>query len=93
MNNIFNGCSSLIELPDISKWEVNKVIFMNNMFNGCISLISLPDLSRRNINFKLNSNNQENTSGHPSARELKKITNKKKFSSQKFYFKSSVSKL
>ena len=46
MSNLFNNCSSLTSLPDISKWNTIKVIDMNNMFNDCRSLISLPDISK-----------------------------------------------
>ena len=47
---MFNGCYSLISLPDISKWNTSKVKYfgINNIINGCISLISLPDISKWN---------------------------------------------
>ena len=35
---MFNWCSSLSSLPDISKWNVSNVNNMNNMFNGCSKL-------------------------------------------------------
>ena len=41
-------CSSLISLPDISKWNTEKVINMSFLFMGCISLKSLPDISKWN---------------------------------------------
>ena len=41
MHNVFNQCSSLTSLPDISKWNTKNVI---NMFNKCISLSSIPDI-------------------------------------------------
>ena len=44
MNGIFNQCSSLISLPDVSKWNTNNVIYMNGRFDQCLSLISLPDI-------------------------------------------------
>ena len=47
---MFYNCSSLISLPDISKWNTNNIIYMENMFYNCSSLISLPDLSKWNIN-------------------------------------------
>ena len=47
---LFSGCSSLISLPDISKWNTNKVTHMTEMFCGCSSLISLPDISKLNTN-------------------------------------------
>ena len=49
MNGVFNGCSSLISLPDISKWETRYVINMSDLFSGCNSLISLPDISKWNM--------------------------------------------
>ena len=42
MSSMFHGCSSLISLPDISKWNTYNVIHMDSMFNGCSSLIFLP---------------------------------------------------
>ena len=42
---MFNECSSLESLPDISKWNTKNVIDMRYMFAGCASLISLPNLS------------------------------------------------
>ena len=46
MSFMFDGCSSLNSLPDISKWNTSNVNDMNNMFNGCSSLKSLPDISK-----------------------------------------------
>ena len=50
MDGMFSGCSSLISLPDLSKWNTQNVIDMHTMFRGCESLISLPDLSKWNTN-------------------------------------------
>ena len=53
MSDMFNGCSSLISLPDISKWDTKNVTFMSYMFRECSSLISLPDISKwdtKNVN-------------------------------------------
>ena len=50
MSNMFFGCSSLISLPDISKWNTNNVTDMSHIFSFCPSLISLPDISKWNIN-------------------------------------------
>ena len=50
MSYMFDGCSSLSNLPDISKWNTNKVTNMNSMFSGCSSLSNLPDISKWNIN-------------------------------------------
>ena len=49
MKSLFGGCSSLSSLPDISKWNTNKVINMKSLFGGCSSLLSLPDISKWNI--------------------------------------------
>ena len=48
MKNLFQGCSSLKSLPDISNWNAGNVIEMKNMFKDCSSLISLPDISKWN---------------------------------------------
>ena len=48
MGNMFNGCSSLSSLPDISKWNTRNVTYMIYMFDGCSSLSSLPDISKWN---------------------------------------------
>ena len=37
MSYMFNGCSSLISLPDISKWDTKNVTNMSEMFYGCSS--------------------------------------------------------
>ena len=49
MNEMFYLCSSLISLPDISKWDTSNVEYMEGVFYGCESLISLPDISKWNI--------------------------------------------
>ena len=43
---MFRGCQKLKNLPDISKWNINKVKDMNNMFNGCKSIKSFSFLSK-----------------------------------------------
>ena len=45
---MFDGCSSLISLPDISNINTSKVFNMQFMFAGCSSLKILPDISRWN---------------------------------------------
>ena len=57
MSCMFNGCSSLFSLPDISNWNTNNVTDMSDMFHGCSLLSSLPDIS------KWNTNNVTNMSG------------------------------
>ena len=48
MSFIFYYCTSLISLPDISKWNTINVTNMNSMFGGCYSLITFPDISKWN---------------------------------------------
>ena len=57
INSMFSGCSSLLSLPDISKWNTNKVTNMSLMFSGCSSLSSLPDISIWNTNNIINMSN------------------------------------
>ena len=47
---MFSKCQSLIKLPDIYKWNTNKVTDMSFMFYQCSELLSLPDISRWNTN-------------------------------------------
>ena len=47
---IFSGCKQLKSLPDISKWNTNKVTNMSSMFSGNEKLTSLSDISNWNIN-------------------------------------------
>ena len=48
MSALFYGCTSLISLPDISKWDTSDVLDMSYMFNECSLLVSLPDISKWN---------------------------------------------
>ena len=48
MSYMFAGCSSLLSLPDINKWETEKVTDMSYMLYECSSLSSLPDISTWN---------------------------------------------
>ena len=50
MSNMFNGCASLISLPDISNWNTKNVTNMSYMFYHCKSLASFPDISKWNTN-------------------------------------------
>ena len=50
MKSLFCDCSSLISLPDISKWDTNNVTDMSFIFSGCEKLNELPDISKWNIN-------------------------------------------
>ena len=48
LQRMFEGCSSLESLPDISKWNTNNVTNMSYLFYNCSSLESLPDISKWN---------------------------------------------
>ena len=45
---LFFNCSSIIELPDISKWNTENINNISELFEGCSSLKSLPDISNWN---------------------------------------------
>ena len=47
---MFSGCSSLSNLPDISKWNTDNVIDMSYMFSGCSLLSFFPDISKWDTN-------------------------------------------
>ena len=53
MSSMFNNCSSLKSLPDISKWDIRNVTDMCEMFHNCSSLTSLPEISNWVLNKKL----------------------------------------
>jgi len=57
MSNMFNWCSSLYHLPDISKLNTNNITNMSFIFSNCSSLSTLPDIS------KWDTNNVTNMSG------------------------------
>ena len=50
MNGMFDSCSTLISLPDFSKWNTNNVISMGWIFSECSSIKILPDISKWNTN-------------------------------------------
>ena len=50
MSYMFSGYSSLSNLPDISKWNTNKVKKISWMLFECSSLSNLPDISKWNTN-------------------------------------------
>ena len=56
MRYLFYNCSSLISLPDISKWNTDKVTDISYLFYNCSSLISLPDISKWDTNNVTNMN-------------------------------------
>ena len=48
MSNMFYECSSLLFLPDISKWNTSNITNMSNMLYECASLSFLSDISKWN---------------------------------------------
>jgi len=46
ISSLFFNCSSLKELPDISKWNLSKAYNISRLFSGCSSLEKLPDISK-----------------------------------------------
>ena len=42
---MFYNCSSLLYLPDISKWDTSNIINMDYLFYYCSSLVKFPDIS------------------------------------------------
>jgi len=44
MSYMFNDCTSLSSLPDISKWNINNVTDMSYIHRNCISLLNLSDI-------------------------------------------------
>ena len=50
IGGMLSGCSSLLSLPDISKWNTINIKYMSFMFRECSSLSSSPDISKWNIN-------------------------------------------
>jgi len=46
LGSMFEECTALTELPDISKLNTNKVTDMSYMFSKCINLSSLSDISK-----------------------------------------------
>ena len=42
MRNMFNSCTSLSSLPDISKWNTNNVTDMSYMFSWCKDSLNIP---------------------------------------------------
>jgi len=57
ISGMFEGCSSLSSLPDISKLNTNNLTNMSGIFYGCSSLSSLSDISKWNTNNVINMSN------------------------------------
>jgi len=47
MNAMFAECSSLISLPNLSKWNLSKIIMKLSLFDECINSL---DFSNKNEN-------------------------------------------
>ena len=45
MSELFSGCSSLISIPDISKWNTKNITNLEKMLSGCISLTHFPNIT------------------------------------------------
>ena len=56
LSYMFNDCSSLVSLSDVSIWNNRNIINLKCLFNNCFLLEKLPDLS------KLNTDNVEDIS-------------------------------
>ena len=50
LNSIFENCSLLTFIPNISNWKFNYEIKINNIFKGCDSLLIIPDISKWKAN-------------------------------------------
>ena len=48
MSCIFYECSSLLYIPDISKWNTSKVTNMSYLFGKCENIENIPDISNWN---------------------------------------------
>ena len=42
MNEMFKNCSSLLSLPDISRWDISNVETREDMFLGCDRDLIIP---------------------------------------------------
>ena len=54
---MFYGCSSLISLPDISKWNTQNIINLNSIFENCSLLTFIPNISAWKLNNVIEINN------------------------------------
>ena len=45
MSSIFKGCSSLVSMSDIYKWNTENITNMTSIFSNCENLTYLPDIS------------------------------------------------
>ncbi len=44
MTGMFANMTSLESLPDLTKWNISKVVEKEEMFDGCSSLSTVPKL-------------------------------------------------
>ena len=51
MSYMFEGCSSLESIPNLSRWNTDDVINMSYMFSKCSSLKNLSDISKLNTKY------------------------------------------
>ena len=56
MSYLFQGCKSLLFLPDISKWGTEKLVDVSSMFYKCSALSNVPDLSKWNDKSQIEKN-------------------------------------
>ena len=47
---MFSHCLLISSLPDISKWNTNKIVDVSGLFYECRTLTSLPDILKWNTN-------------------------------------------
>ena len=57
MSNIFNNCTLLKYIPDISKWNTSNLENASNIFFNCINLTSIDDISKWKMDKVSNMNN------------------------------------
>ena len=46
-NNMFEECSSLVSIHDITKWDYSKITESNNMFKGCSPSLKIPNIFKK----------------------------------------------
>ena len=54
---MFYSCSSLISLPDISKWNIKNINKLNSIFENCSLLTFIPNISKWKFNNRIKINN------------------------------------
>ena len=86
---MFYNCSSLISLPDISKWNTRNTINMDYLFYYCSSLVKFPDISNwKTHNLKYMENIFEKCESLIILPDISKW-NTSKIKNQKYIFSSS----